>query len=135
MIIQIILQFLWDVLSHLYTQLLIITTLGQATHLLLKARSLQYKAKIANTTFSGKEFLKNDSINIAITFVFMASCLFFLEEVTKVYPIMSNWTKGVFWVIGYAGSDLAFRVGGKTSKLLNRVIDEKTNELDKLKGE
>lgn len=130
MIVQIVWDFIWNVLSHLYTQLLVITTLGQATHLLLKARSLQYKAKIANANFSGKEFLKNDSINIAITFVFMASCLFLLEEVLKVYPVISNWTKGVFWVIGYAGSDLAFRVGGRTSKFLNHVIDEKTNIAD-----
>lgn len=130
MILHLIWDFVWNVLTHLYTQLLVITTLGQATHLLLKARSLQYKAKIANSPFSGKDFLKNDSINIGITFVFMASCLFLIEDALKIYPTIENWTKGIFWVIGYAGSDLAFRVGGRTSKLLNRVIDEKTNIAD-----
>lgn len=119
-----------EVLTSLYVQLLVVTTLGQAIHLLFKAQSLKYKARIANTTFSGRAFLKDDSFNIAITFAFMAIGLFLIEDYVKLYPKIENHLKGIFAIIGYAGSDLVLRIGGRTTKVINKVIDEKTNIAD-----
>lgn len=117
----------------LYIQLLIVTSLGQLIHLLFKIKSLKEKARVGNASFSFRSFFYEDWVNIAITFAFMAVLMYLIEDAVKLYPQIENYLKGIFAVVGYSGSDLAFRAFSRTSERINKVIDEKTNIADGIK--
>jgi hypothetical protein len=118
---------------EMYKELILMATLGQFIHICAKALSLKQKAKIGNASFSFWKFLIDDSLRIAITFAFVTILLYNTKEAVSLYPKLEILMKVVFAAVGYAGSDLVLRVGGKTSRAIDKVIDIKTNIADGIK--
>lgn len=95
----------------------------------LKIRGIKEKAAAGNMDFTAKEYFKKDYISILLSIAAVAALIFFIEDALNYYEnnkIVAPVLKGLFMTVGYAGADIAARLLGRSSRMVNRVIDEKT---------
>jgi UDP-N-acetylmuramyl pentapeptide phosphotransferase/UDP-N-acetylglucosamine-1-phosphate transferase len=95
----------------------------------LKIRSIKEKALASNTDFTAGEYFRKDYISIFLSVAAVASAIFFIEDAMNYYEnnkFVAPLLKLMFATLGYAGADIAARMLGRSSKMVNRIIDEKT---------
>lgn len=95
-----------------YLTCFIVGLLGAVIHALMKIKSIEEKAKIANVQFKAKDYL--------------------VDEINRVHKeiMCVLYVKFAFAFIGYTGNDIASRVFGAVNKRVNTIIDKKTSESD-----
>jgi hypothetical protein len=101
-----------------------------ALQTVLKMKSLQDKAKVANLTFKPITYFREDWLSITASVLTIILFLLFLDNILKWHPAIVNYIKIGFGFVGYTGSDIASRLFGVVNKKINNVIDVKTNIAD-----
>ena len=117
-----------------YITLAIISLLGMGLQMLLKARSIQEKARKANVVFSFKEYLFDDRISHGVSLITIALFMFFITEAINFNPIVADYLKLGFGFIGYSSADIASRIFSVVNKRVNNAIDYKTTQADEANG-
>jgi hypothetical protein len=95
----------------------------------LKVRAIKEKAVAGNMDFTVKEYLQRDYVSILLSIAAVGALIFFIEDALNYYEnsrLVAPVLKGLFITMGYAGADIASRLLGRSSKMVNRIIDEKT---------
>lgn len=116
----------------IYLSALIAGLLGILISIIVKGNSLKAKAKAGNATFTWLGYVKDDFGAILLSFVVLITCVYLLGDkgIQNYEDYYANWSRAVFVFVGYAGSDAAIRILGRTSNKINNVIDVKTNIAD-----
>jgi hypothetical protein len=115
---------------HLYITCFFVALIGMALQTVLKMKSLQDKAKVANLTFKPITYFREDWLSITASVLTIILFLLFLDNILKWHPAIVNYIKIGFGFVGYTGSDIASRLFGVVNKKINNVIDVKTNIAD-----
>lgn len=117
-----------------YLLLFGIGVVGWLLHSLLKAKSIQDKAHIANIEFKFGEYFTKDWISHSISFLGIGAYLLILSEIVNGSSIVNGYVKTLSLFVGYSGADIVSRFFSTVNKKVNAVIDSKTTELDSAKG-
>jgi len=117
-----------------YAILFFIAFLGMLLQMLLKAKSIQEKAKKANLQFSFKEYFLDDWLSHGVSFVTIIMFLFFTTEFINFNKIVADYLKIGFAFIGYSSADIASRIFSVVNKRVNNAIDYKTTQADEANG-
>lgn len=104
--------------------------IGMALQTVLKIKSLQDKARVANMPFKASSYFKEDWLSVVASLLTIILFLFFIDNITKWKPETVKFLKIGFAFIGYTGSDVASRLFSVVSKKINSVIDIKTDIAD-----
>jgi archaellum biogenesis protein FlaJ (TadC family) len=115
---------------HLYLTCFLVALIGMALQTVLKMKSLQDKARVANISFRPMDYLKNDWLSMTASILTIVLFLFFVDNILNWKPAVIDYIKIGFAFVGYTGSDIASRLFGVVNKKINTVIDVKTNIAD-----
>lgn len=118
--------------TELYIKCFLISVLGMFFSIIMQVRSLIKKSKAANTKFSLKSYFKSDWISGIASITFICIVLVIIAEVIKMKPVVINYIKIIFILVGYFGADLGYRIFSATDKKITQIIDEKTNKADSM---
>lgn len=110
--------------------LVIVGIFGVLSHCLLKASSLKSDAKAANIPFKFVDYLKDDYLGIALSFISVFVWLLLFEEVATKYTSLQNFVRASFFMMGIVGSYLIQLVASKAKTKIRNVVDVKTNLAD-----
>lgn len=109
---------------------------GFVFHSLIKLKSLSDDAHAANVPFNWYEdYIVKDIFGILLSFTSPFIWLLIFKEIATQYPKIETFAITSFFVMGVMGSYVLQLILGKAKKSIRKVVDEKTNELDKLKQE
>lgn len=111
-----------------------IGVLGWLIQALMKAKSIQEKARLANVEFKFGEYFTKDWISHCISFTGIGAYLLILSEVVHEESAFNGYVRTLSLFVGYAGADLVSRFFSTVNRKVNAVIDSKTTELDHQKG-
>lgn len=118
---------------EIYIVCFLIGLIGVAFQIIFKIRSLIEKATVGNIRFNWKDYFKQDMFSIILSLLsivlaefFIRDTLMYVENHTLAMPLI----KLTFATLGYAGADISSRLFGRASKMLNAIIDKKTNVAD-----
>ncbi len=109
--------------------------IGMVLQMLMKAKSIQDKAKLANVQFRFFEYFTADWISHLISTV--AVLLFMVIVRRRIESIPQNLYEFVLAVsatVGYSGADLVSRFFSATNKRVNAAIDFKSTKADTADG-
>lgn len=110
-------------------------TIGMVLQMLLKARSLQHKAKLANVEFKFGEYFTEDILSHLISV--LAIVLYVLLVRGRLNNVPYNLYEVILAVsatVGYSGADIVSRFFSFTNKKINAAIDHKTTQSDTYDG-
>lgn len=107
-----------------------VALVGMALQTVLKMKSLQDKARVANMEFKLRQYFIDDWLSITASILTIVLFLLFLDNILKWKPAVVDYVKIGFAFVGYTGSDIASRLFGVVNKKINNVIDVKTNIAD-----
>jgi hypothetical protein len=96
----------------------------------LKIKSLQDKARVANVKFNAATYFKNDWLSVTASLLTIVLFLFFVDSILKWKPAVVDYIKLFFAFVGYTGSDIASKLFGVISNKINTAIDVKTTISD-----
>lgn len=119
---------------QLYLACFAVAVLGMGLQTVLKIKSLQDKAKVANVKFTAGTYFKNDWLSIVASLITIVMFLFFIDYILKWRPGAVDYIKILFAFVGYTGSDIASKIFGVINKKINNAIDEKTTISDGTAG-
>lgn len=111
----------------------ILGVIGITFQIGFKIKSLSDKAYVANTVFSISSYFKHDLLSILLSFLSVMTAIFFIQDAMSYFEKFKSVNlilKLTFLTLGYAGADIASRLLGRYSSLLNKVIDQKTDIAD-----
>lgn len=114
-------------------QCLLIGLLGTVAAVLGALKSLQAKASAASLDFKiGRDYFQKDWYTIAISLVAITMGYIALPY----YPKTLNPLWGIlgFFLLGYAGNDVIFKLYSFANSRLNKAIDAKTTIADESMG-
>lgn len=117
-----------------YVTLFFIAFLGMLLQMLLKAKSIQDKAKKANLQFSFREYFLDDWLSHGISIITITMFLFFISEAVTFSAIVADYLKIGFAFVGYSSADIASRIFSVVNKRVNSAIDYKTTQADQANG-
>src|SRR6478735_7737712 len=117
-----------------YFILFFLASLGMILQMLLKAKSIQDKAKKANLEFSLREYFFDDWLSHAVSVTTIVMFLFFVTEAINFNQMVANYLKIGFAFIGYSSADIASRIFSVVNKRVNNAIDYKTTQADEANG-
>lgn len=117
-----------------YAILFFLALLGMVLQMLLKARSIQDKAKKANLIFSFREYFLDDWLSHAVSITTIVMFLFFVTEFINFSAIVADYLKVGFAFVGYSSADIASRIFSVVNKRVNSAIDYKTTQADEANG-
>jgi len=115
--------------------LLMAGILGVAAHCIMKAQSIKKDATVANVDWSFYDYLKEDYLGIALSFISVAIWLIIVPEALLKYPQLEGWRRVSFVGMGMLGSYLIQTVFSVAKKRIRNKVDKDTNELDDIKSE
>lgn len=109
--------------------------IGMVLQMLMKAKSIQDKARLANVQFKFMEYFTADWISHLISTA--AVMLFMVLVRRRVESIPQNLYEFVLAVsatVGYSGADIVSRFFSATNRKVNAAIDHKTSQSDAIDG-
>ena len=109
--------------------------IGMVLQMLMKAKSIQDKARLANVQFKFGEYFTQDWVSHLISVVAIA--LFLVLVRRRVDGIPQNMYELVLALsatVGYSGTDIVSRFFSATNKKVNAAIDHKTTQSDQIDG-
>lgn len=105
--------------------------IGMILQMLMKAKSIQDKARLANVQFKFGEYFTQDWVSHLISVV--AIMLFMVLVRRRLVDIPQNLYELVLAAsatVGYSGTDIVSRFFSATNKRVNAAIDHKTTQSD-----
>lgn len=108
--------------------------IGVMGHCIMKAQSLKKDAKAANLPWKFMDYVNEDYLGIALSFVSVAIWLIIVPEAVLKYPKIQEWLRASFVGMGLLGSYLIQTVTSVAKKRIRNEVDHATNELDKIKS-
>jgi hypothetical protein len=114
----------------LYLHLFLVALIGFLLHTLIKLRSLSQKAKVGNIPFSVWQYFRDDSLSVAISLTSIVLAVYAADEIIGWHESLEGKSKVLFAFYGYVSNDIVSKVFGSYSKIMDRVIDKKTNIAD-----
>ena len=109
--------------------------IGIILQMLMKAKSIQDKAKLSNVQFKFYEYFTQDWISHVISIT--AVMLFMVLVRRRLADIPQNLYElvlGAAATVGYSGADMVSRFFSATNKRVNAAIDYKTTIADNASG-
>lgn len=111
--------------------LMLAGVLGIMAHIVfLKLPAVKKRSMAANVPFDVKAYFKDDAIAIIASVLTVVIVVFLVDELVGYNPSLLRFIKGLFVFVGYTGSSILINVFGVADKVVLKVIDAKTNELD-----
>ena len=107
--------------------------IGMILQMLMKAKSIQDKARLSNVQFKFSEYFIKDwlshmiSTGAVVLYVILAKRRI-MAAPDSVYELVL----AVSATVGYSGADIVSRFFSFTNKRVNAAIDYKTTEIDKI---
>lgn len=121
-----------EITLSLYAQVFFACIIGQVFHLLaVKIPSVKERARVANMSFSVWEYLKDDFTSIASSVVGIIAYTYSLREIVGYKPDILSYITVLSIAVGFMGSSLFIALLGRASKVINQVVDVKTDIADK----
>jgi archaellum biogenesis protein FlaJ (TadC family) len=120
---------------QLYLTCFIVAFVGMLLHAVLKLKSLQDKARIANVAFKPKQYFVQDWLSHTASLLTIVMFLIFTDNILHWKPQAIGFLKIGYAFIGYTGSDIASRLFGVVNKKINTAIDYKTTVADATTGD
>ncbi len=115
-------------------QLILIGELGVLVHSLVKAKNLQKDYFAANETFSFyKDYISKEWLGVILAVISPVVWLFIYKEAAAKWDYITGWTNLTFIMAGMAGSWGLQLLDSKSKKVIRKIVDDKTNELDDIK--
>lgn len=118
--------------NHAY---LILGVCGILFTLLMSYRSLRTDAQKANVTLPFDKYLSLDWPGHVLSIIPVVMWFFTFGEAVERYPALHGYARISFAIVGGMGSWIFQKVLSEAKTWIRKVIDEKTNELDAIKGE
>jgi hypothetical protein len=117
------------------TEIAIVGVIGMILQMLMKARSIQTKAKLANIQFKFWSYFTEDWISHLISLFALALYVFLARRRVVDAPVsMYEYILGLSASVGYMGADLVSRFFSFANKRINAAIDHKTTIADNSVG-
>lgn len=116
-------------------EIIIAGAIGMVLQMLLKARSLQQKARLANVQFKFMEYFTGDILSHLISL--LAIGLYVLLVRGRLHEVPNNLKEIILAfsaTVGYSGADIVSRFFSFTNAKINAAIDHKTTNSDRLDG-
>lgn len=109
---------------------------GVLFHCILKVKSLLTDAQKANMNFNWyRDYVYKDFPSIALSVLSVGIWYLIFHEVANKYQGIQDFARVSFVTMGAIGSYLIQFGLSKAKRQIRKVVDEKTNELDKIKGD
>lgn len=108
--------------------------LGWLIQSLLKARSIQEKARKGNIQFKFFEYFTTDWLSHAVSIVMILTGVLLVDDAIQMFPQVESWLRALFVTIGYSNGDIVSRFLSKVNTKVNDAIDYKTDIADKQTG-
>jgi hypothetical protein len=115
---------------NFHIHLFLVALIGFIIHTAVKLKSLQTKAIAGNFPFKASDYLKTDWLSFVISLSTILLAVWLSDEILHWNQKLQGWEKSIYSLIGYVSNDLASRIFGAYNKVINKVIDEKTNIAD-----
>jgi len=120
---------------NILTEISIVGVIGMVLQMLMKARSIQNKAKLSNVEFKFWSYFTDDWLSHLISLTAVALYVFLARRRIIDAPInMYELILGFSATVGYTGADIVSRFFSFTSKRINAAIDFKTTKADEAAG-
>ena len=113
----------------------IVGFIGMVFQMLMKARSIQQKARLSNIQFNFWQYFVDDWLSHLISIFAVALCIFIVRyRLDDVPDSMYEVILGLSATVGYSGADIVSRFFSFTNKRINAAIDFKTTKADEAAG-
>ena len=117
--------------GNAYLDLFIAGNLGSLFYLLMvKLPKAKSRAIAANMSFSATNYIKEDWMAVAASFLAVVIGIFVFDELVGTYPSVLKYAKFFFIFVGYTGASTLTSVLSKFDKRVQMVVDVKTNIAD-----
>lgn len=121
--------------TQIYIECFIAGILGILFHIfVIKLPALKTASNAANRPFSVVCYFKDDWVSISGSFLSIIISVFLIDNLLKYQPAVQPYLKFLFLFIGYTGSSILQSILSKTGDSINKIVDQKTNELDSIKN-
>lgn len=120
---------------QLYLTCFLVALVGMLLHAVLKLKSLQDKARLANVQFKASQYFIQDWLSHTASILTIIMFLIFVDNILHWKPQVLGYLKVGFAFVGYTGSDIASRIFGVVNKKINTAIDYKTTVADTQTGD
>lgn len=120
-------------------EIAIVGFIGMILHMLMKARSIQSKARQANVQFKFWSYFTDDWLSHLISAVAVVLYVYLVRHrVMNTDPVsLTNWHETILAfsaTVGYSGADIVSRFFSFTNRRINAAIDHKTTLGDQAAG-
>jgi len=116
-------------------EVIICGLIGMILQMLMKAKSIQDKARLANVQFHFMEYFTQDWLSHLISIFAVALYVFLAKNrLANVTDNMHEVVLGLSATVGYTGADIVSRFFSFTNKKINAAIDFKTTKSDVADG-
>lgn len=107
--------------------------IGMVLQMLMKARSIQQKARLSNVEFKFREYFTGDWLSHLISIGAVVLYVILVRKRVMIAPeSMYELILAVSATVGYSGADIVSRFFSFTNKKVNAAIDYKTTEIDRI---
>lgn len=114
-------------------EVIICGLIGMILQMLMKAKSIQDKARLANVQFHFMEYFTQDWLSHLISIFAVALYVFLAKNrLVKVTDSMHEIVLALSATVGYTGADIVSRFFSFTNKRINSAIDYKTTQIDNI---
>jgi hypothetical protein len=115
-----------------YINAVLACLLGIILQVIYKITRMKNKAKISNTEFSIKEWLKDDSWVLVLNIISPFIIVWAIDEWLAFDNKIADKIKSIFVFVGFSGSQVIMGFLSVADKKFNKIIDDKTNVADHL---
>lgn len=120
---------------NILTEITIVGVIGMILQMLMKARSIQNKAKLSNVQFRFWDYFVDDWLSHLISLGAIALYVFLIRRRLDSAPVnMYELILAFSATVGYTGADIVSRFFSFTNKRINAAIDHKTTKADESAG-
>jgi hypothetical protein len=122
-------------IKDMITEVAIVGVIGAVLQMLMKARSIQTKARLSNVQFKFWSYFVDDWLSHLISLFALALVIFMTRHrLADIKPDMHEIILGLSATVGYSGADIVSRFFSFTNKRINSAIDFKTTKADEAAG-
>lgn len=116
---------------NILTEIGIVGIIGMILQMLMKARSIQNKAKLSNVEFKFWSYFSDDWLSHLISLMAIALYVFLIRRRIDDAPVnMYELILAFSATVGYTGADIVSRFFSFTNRRINAAIDHKSTMAD-----
>lgn len=120
---------------NILTEIAIVGVIGMILQMLMKAKSIQDKARLSNIQFKFSSYFVDDWLSHLISLGAIALYVFLVRRRIAAAPVnMYELILAFSATVGYTGADIVSRFFSFTNKRINAAIDFKTTKADEAAG-